>query len=59
MPKMSPDFAQEFPDDARTLAEIEAADDRFAHVVAKYQRVDARAVTPAKMCDAIFGALGD
>lgn len=59
MPQMSPDFAQEFPDDARTLAEIEVADDRFAHVVAEYHRVDARAVAPAKICDTIFGALGD
>ena len=59
MPQMSPDFAQEFPDDARTLAEIEAADDRFAHVVAEYRWVDAGAGAPAKMCDTIFGALGD
>ncbi|MEO1778611.1 MAG: hypothetical protein AAFU63_07455 [Pseudomonadota bacterium] len=59
MPQMSPDFAQEFRDDARTLAEIEAAGDRFAHAVTEYQRVDARAVAPAKMCDTIFGALGD
>ncbi|MEL6565262.1 MAG: hypothetical protein AAFQ59_12550 [Pseudomonadota bacterium] len=59
MPQMSPDFAQEFPDDARTLAEIEAADDRFAHVVAEYRWAGASAVAPAKMCDTIFGALAD
>ncbi|MEM7632465.1 MAG: hypothetical protein AAF227_10695 [Pseudomonadota bacterium] len=59
MPQMSPDIAQEFRDDARTLAEIEAADDRFAHVVAEYQRTGARAVAPAKISDTIVGVLGD
>ena len=54
MPQMSPDFAQEFRDDARTLA-----DDRFAHVVAEYRWAGARVVASAKMCDTIFGALGD
>ncbi|MEM9870236.1 MAG: hypothetical protein AAF822_03190 [Pseudomonadota bacterium] len=59
MTQVSPDFSQEFRKDARTLAEIEAADDRFAHVVAEYQRTGARAVAPAKISDTIVGVLGD
>ena len=59
MPDMSQDFAQQFPDYARKMAEIAAAQHRFAHLLARCPQPGSPPSAEARgaIKDAIHGAL--
>ncbi|MEO0669926.1 MAG: hypothetical protein AAFZ99_18580 [Pseudomonadota bacterium] len=59
MTDMSQEFAQQFPDYARKMAEIEAAQHRFAHLLEHCRQPGSQPSAEARCAikDAIHGAL--
>ncbi|MEL6887555.1 MAG: hypothetical protein AAFO86_02495 [Pseudomonadota bacterium] len=59
MPDMSQEFAQQFPDYARKMAEIEAAQHRFAHLLEHCRQPGSTPSVEARCAikDAIHGAM--